>query len=282
MTFNQNKYGILTNWKRVWFLRRVETENRKTLECFLVELGDPNSISMLKAWVGMVLLADSDWFYSSPIVDRYPAALHYRDSDKAKKEKRTAINRAGNYHVELVNGEYPCRPIDFRLCHFETSYTRGWRNGCVVSGYLELEHHAFFSSNGRNLPVMFKVVDCSRTPAAVESLSQEARAYMALQALQGHVIPKLYGYYEVWGILKMLALQPVGEAIPDNEVINQQLRARMRASLQRIHDAGYVHGDIARRNFCRRGNNIFLVDLERCRPIEADAAANEMNEVDRF
>ena len=34
----------------------------------------------------------------------------------------------------------------------------------------------------------------------------------------------------------------------------------MRSALARIHAAGYVHGDIARRNL--RGDMVFLVDLE--------------------
>jgi hypothetical protein len=37
MTFNNNKFGILTNWQRVWFLRRAErpeTSQRKTLDYF--------------------------------------------------------------------------------------------------------------------------------------------------------------------------------------------------------------------------------------------------------
>jgi tRNA A-37 threonylcarbamoyl transferase component Bud32 len=56
----------------------------------------------------------------------------------------------------------------------------------------------------------------------------------------------------------------------------------MKAALQRIHDAGFMHGDVAPRNFCRtESGDIFLVDLERCRrsenPSELD---DEMNEVD--
>lgn len=43
------------------------------------------------------------------------------------------------------------------------------------------------------------------------------------------------------------------------------MRQKMKSAVSRIHTAGYVHGDIARRNFCERGNKIFLVDLEACR-----------------
>jgi hypothetical protein len=59
----------------------------------LIKLGDPNLISILKAWVGMVLLADSDQFHVSPIVDPYLVALHYSDSVKAGKEKKWPLTK---------------------------------------------------------------------------------------------------------------------------------------------------------------------------------------------
>ena len=84
------------------------------------------------------------------------------------------------------------------------------------------------------------------------------------------------------GILKLLALEPVGDAISEGMEISQSLRKKMKAALQRIYNAGFVHGDIARRNFCRTARgNVFSVDLERCRlsgnPSELVA---EMDEVD--
>ena len=98
------------------------------------------------------------------------------------------------------------------------------------------------------------------------------------------LIPTLYGFYEVWGILRLLALEPVGNAIPEDEQINRTLRMKMKVALQCVHNAGYVHGDIARRNFCRRANGVvFLVDLERCQRAENQSELDdEMNEVDRL
>jgi len=54
-------------------------------------------------------------------------------------------------------------------------------------------------------------------PDAASSLDYEAHAYAALQDLQGQVIPKLYSFYEVWGILQFLALEPVSKAIPEHQ-----------------------------------------------------------------
>jgi tRNA A-37 threonylcarbamoyl transferase component Bud32 len=102
-----------------------------------------------------------------------------------------------------------------------------------------------------------------------------------MRPLHGKVIPKLYGYYNVLGILYLLALEPVGVAISDDGSISATLRKKMKKALRKIHSAGYLHGDIARRNFCKRGKRVFLVDLERSRRTSSEAEkAAEMNLVD--
>jgi len=278
MTFNNNKFGILTNWKRALFLRRAETSDRKILEYYTLELDGPRQpISMLKAWVGMVLLAEDDWFYASPTKSPAPPGRNFGTSTAAWKERKRAVDVAQGYHMQPVDGEYRHLALDFRLCCFDLSSARYGTNGCVVKTRLLAP-----SIWKRDLQVVCKVVDGLRNPNAANSLADEARAYAALQNLQGKVIPTLYGFYEVWGILRLLALEPVGNAIPEDEQIDPRLRKKMKAALYRIHDAGFVHGDVARRNFCRtESGDIFLVDLERCQrsenPSELD---DEMNEID--
>ena len=97
MTFNNNKFCILPNWRRALFLRPGETLDSKTLEYYLVELDGPNStpISMLKAWVGVVLLAEDDWFYSSPIPSSAPSA-------RASQPKWK--NAVKEYNMQSANG----------------------------------------------------------------------------------------------------------------------------------------------------------------------------------
>ena len=91
MTFNNNKYGVLSNWTRAWFLRRVEKDGGgKTLECASVELdGSANSLSMLKALVGMVLLAEKDWLYAFSTLLSHPhlASLGTRGLHKMLKRR---------------------------------------------------------------------------------------------------------------------------------------------------------------------------------------------------
>jgi len=68
MTFNNTKYGVLTNWTRAWFLRRMDTVDRKTLEYAApIELdGSAQSPYMLKAPVEMYYLPKMTVFMYLP------------------------------------------------------------------------------------------------------------------------------------------------------------------------------------------------------------------------
>jgi hypothetical protein len=255
MTFNDNKYGILNNMQYAWFFQCVETADRKgrTLQYYGPIDFDVDSVhtpSMLKAYVGTILLAEtaSTWFHTSP--DRY-----FRSSDTAIRYRDIAIVRAQSYNSTPVAGSYPVLPLDPWLCHFSRSSVRhSPERGCTLRATLE--------RSGNNLKVFYKIVDLFRSYDAVCALDTEVRNYAALKNLQGVAIPRVHGYYDVWGLLKLLALQVVGTAIPEDAPIDAEMRIRMKSALSRIHSAGYVHGDIARRNFCQKGKRMFLVDLE--------------------
>lgn len=88
------------------------------------------------------------------------------------------------------------------------------------------------------------------------------------------------GYYDIWGLLRLLALEDVGTPIPEDGPIDTQTRAKMKSTLAHIHSAGYVHGDIARRNFCTKGNGVFLVDLETLAAGSPEEMEAELAEVD--
>ena len=70
----------------------------------------------------------------------------------------------------------------------------------------------------------------------------------------------------------------------EGEQINQTAGTNMKAALPRIHDLGYIHGDIACRNFGRKSSGeVFLVDLERCqRSVDPSELDDEMDQVDRL
>jgi hypothetical protein len=64
-----------------------------------------------------------------------------------------------------------------------------------------------------DLQVFCKIVDLFHSYNAVSALDTEVHNYAALQDLQGVVIPQVHRYYNIWGLLKLLALKVVGTAI---------------------------------------------------------------------
>lgn len=272
MSFNNTKYGVLTNWTRAWFLRRMDTGDRKTLEyAGPIELdSSAQSPSMLKALVGMVLLAENDRFYVSPTL--YPHRF-FGSTERGRKGQKRAIGISGNYNVLPENGTYPCLDLDFRLCDFRLSTAYHSGVTCTVcTNFLQ------GSLNKTPLGLMCKVVDILRQ--GNNMLEPEVRAYAALEHLQGDAIPRLYGYYNVWGILDLLALEPVGDAVREDETITPALREQMKSTLGRIHSAGYLHGDVARRKFCIKNSKMFMIDLEMSRPSNDESQCDEKRLVD--
>ncbi len=260
ITFNNNRYGVLSNWTQTWVVRRVETDDRKTLE-YAGPFSPAGTPSLLKVFVGMILLAEKDWFYPSPSLedDPPPPCQFFSVTKSPGREQKKAIENAGDYNAEpLLNGSYRLLPLDFHLCYFILSSARHSDAGCVVLAALRRE-----VLKKSALMVMCKCVDALQNPTSSAMLQTEARMYGTLRRLQGVVIPKVYGYYEVWGILHLLALEPVGEAITGQ--ITQSLRKKMKVALSCLHSAGYVHGDISSSNFCERGEKVYIVDLETCR-----------------
>jgi len=256
MTFNENKYGVLTNLQHAWFFQGIETGDRrgKTLKYYgPIDLDSTRGPSMLKAFVGVILLSHN---ISSPTPCQAPPGRHFISTLTPSRQRDAAITQAHSYRSAIVNGSYEALQLDLRLCHFDrTSVHHAPQRGFTVKA--TLARRALIGEG-----VFCKVVDIFQGEDSVEALDREVRNYATLQHLHGVVIPQVRGYYNVWGLLRLLALQDVGNAIPEHDQIDAQTRGKMRHALSLIHRAGYVHGDIARRNFCKKGNNVFLVDLE--------------------
>ena len=233
--------------------------------------GSANSPSMLKVLVGMVLLAEKDWLYAISTPSIASPSRFFGDSRTAQNAQKKAIKAAQNYSVAPKNGMYPCLDLDLHLCDFQLSTARYSGIGSVVDASFLQE-----SIDKPALPVMCKVVDVIRRDDLDDTLNSELCTYVALLDLQGKVIPRLYGYYNVWGTLDILVLEPVGHAVTEGQTITPALRELMKS----IHAAGYLHGDIARHNFYIKQHRVFMVDLDMSRlGNEADKQA-EMQLVD--
>jgi hypothetical protein len=276
MTFNDNKYGVLSNFRRAWFFRR-RVEGGGTLQyAGPVDLNDnATSPSILKAFVGIVLLAESNLFYASPTVDPGPPGRLFASTGvTALADRRKAVKKAGNYLAPTADGAYKCLDLDPRLCDFQRSTARHTARGFVV------ETNLLHVKPTQDFSVMCKAVDIFQNPAEIAALDAESHVYLALRHLQGRCIPKVYGYFNVWGILRLLALDNVGQALSDKP-ISPSLRRKMRAAIAHLHHEGFIHGDIERRNFCIQDGRVFIIDLESCqRTQDQTRMEDEMTAVD--
>lgn len=160
MTFNNNKFGILTNWKRALFLRCAEVAGRHTLDFYAIEFDGNQNISMLKVWVGMILLAEADWFYASLTLSSPPPNRTFGTTNTAQVHQRTAINNAQQYCMQPTNGNYQCCTLDFHLCLFDLSTARHGQNGCVVETRLVLPP-CMLGLNIHTCKAICKIVDAT-------------------------------------------------------------------------------------------------------------------------
>jgi len=64
-----------------------------------------------------------------------------------------------------------------------------------------------------DLDVFCKVVDLAQRGNSLDMLNKEVQNYATLAHLQGQVIPQVRGYYNIWGLLRLLALEDVGSEL---------------------------------------------------------------------
>jgi hypothetical protein len=92
-----------------------------------------------------------------------------------------------------------------------------WGQWMTCRGKWQWQHspslRATLERSSGNLKVFWKIVDLFHSYNTVSVLDMKVHNYAALRNLQGVVIPQVHGYYNVWGLLKLLALEVVGTAM---------------------------------------------------------------------
>jgi len=104
MTFNDNKYGVLSKVEYAWFFKRVE--RGRTMKYYGPIGVDPaSSPSMLKAFVGIILLAENAWFVSSPTVT--PANPLQVDTSVHLTQPPVNVKWPSGTHIIIVRKSWP-------------------------------------------------------------------------------------------------------------------------------------------------------------------------------
>ncbi|KAI0056863.1 hypothetical protein BV25DRAFT_1920607 [Artomyces pyxidatus] len=225
MVFNDITYGILCNWKRAVCFKRLDIDG-------------------VEAFVGIAILAQSTR-PQPPVPPLLPCKRIYLSN---------VTLLTTHLVVDRVRKTYPLVAIDARLCRFQNG---GDRSAAT---------HELHFRNGRS--VQCKVVDMVKSADLVADkddldleeqeldvhvpwLTHEVKMYAALEALQGVVIPMFCGFYSFWGVVHVLAAMSFGEKI---DVVTPTTAQGMIDALTKLHDAGYLLGDV-QPNACRRSRN---------------------------
>ncbi|KAF3218347.1 hypothetical protein TWF679_000874 [Orbilia oligospora] len=106
--------------------------------------------------------------------------------------------------------------------------------------------------------VVFKVYDLS-IPEVADVCAEELKAYAALTPIQGTIVPRIWVVGTLYGIYRVIAMDPCGEPVPEPPPpeFYEQAPVLFRA----IHHHGVVHNDIDLRNFLVSHGQYRVIDL---------------------
>ena len=234
MSYDYLRYGILSTYKSTYFLKRIKES--------ILLISEPKKISdpdYLKCWLFVCSESCKEGLYSSPTGDPFSTT---------GKEIAPIIN----------NDKYGLTPINALQIQLADIVERKYSGiskgalGIVISGSIR---------NQENLKL--KMVDTFNTPDALTSCLKEVDLYKKLQGLQGLIIPKFYGFFNLHGFL-VLALEDCGTPITKAEFA--QHKDTIDKAVRLIKDNGVVHGDLECRdgihpNILRQGNEIRIIDF---------------------
>ncbi|KAI3634555.1 hypothetical protein MIR68_007466 [Amoeboaphelidium protococcarum] len=240
MTLNRHRYGVLTTFNETVFFRKVEDpdqEGRSVLECSpVIKCSQRQPYTLVSAWMYLLSLIESsanDWMYASP-------------------HSSTVVSPALIRKARVIS--YKSVALD-AYCHWTNVIYRG-RYGAVALGNLADQQG-----------VIFKTVDLSKKPNALQKFNNEVEVYKALESLQGTVIPKFFAYGTLCGMLLVIVLENVGQSMTTEQY--SELKADVQEALDKIHSLGYRHGDVRLPNMTiDSSGRVRIIDFEMAEKVD--------------
>ncbi|KAI9092135.1 hypothetical protein DFS34DRAFT_633833 [Phlyctochytrium arcticum] len=227
MSFNSNRYGVLSTYDETYFFQRVCSQGGGHLKVagpFSHRSTQP--FTVLEAYITILFLSRDHWFYGSPYSSPYSSQPGSPSSSRAR-----LVRPADPYTVS---------DVDFEAIRFGKGCDRS-NVGVIVRG-------TYF---GR--AAVFKIVDETKHVEHIESLNKEVDVYQHLASQQGQTIPKLLGFIRLWGMLRMLVLEDYGQSVEDAikspSAAVEDLKHECLQALDALHSQGFAHGDARIANF---------------------------------
>lgn len=210
MSFNYLRYGILSNYDCTWFFHRIPHHPGGGIE--ISRCVSRNEL--IKTFSACLLMVNDDPFY--PTSKTSPNLL-----------KVSPITEESRYELTEIKAN------QFKFLRDQILGSA--RFGTVIRGQLA----------GSTKVFAFKTVDISKKNGLAAEMDAEVNIYRHLDHLQGTVIPKFHGYVDFNGLFRALVLEDCGDEISKEDL--EEYKAELRSHLEKIHEAGILHGDIETR-----------------------------------
>jgi len=295
MCLGKTGYGVLTTYQKSWFLRRSLVQTGRAKQMSVLDISKPfypdsSTPTLAQVYVYVIWLAlqpdgkleipENAKPYVEKIRTQQKKAIlkgketRARNKEEEDPEEDEEMNEEG--HEGAKDGILPLDEIDVTFKPMES--------------YGRLQHGVAHRMDVHGYDSVMKLVDAYKDPAGADLLRHEENTYMALKDLWGLALPSLVGSGRVSLGREMLAITYEGKSLDriDNVLTEKQLttlKEKARASLAKLHERGYLHGDIAARNIVYDSgrDTVRLIDLGLAAkaesPAEHEAELQQLDDV---
>lgn len=237
---NRLRYGILTTYENTYAVK-YDDDNATILISDPFKHTDTYPSVIMMIWY-LLLQA----FRSKAVKKQLPQAKEHVTPRKRQREGSTSSNSQPNYPHQSWPAPVRRQKVDL--------------HGIISKGESGSSKRVYWGKmNGVSI-----VVKC----AAINSLAwsylhHELRIFENLKHLQGDVIPRVLHRETASGKLYVV-FEDVGIPIQNHERQKSYIRKSAFTALHKIHENGYVHGDISPRNIIINNalKRVFFIDLE--------------------
>ena len=286
MCLGETTYGVLTTYQKTWFLRRslvqVKGEQKSVLEISEPFYPESTKPTLAQAYVYVVWLAlqPGGKLVTPESAKEYVDEIKTKQKKAIKKGKQTRANN--NRDKEEQEDEDEDEEDEDEEDEDEEGHEGA--DGAAKDGTLPLDEiHVTFKPTESYGPLqhgvahrmdvhgydaVMKLVDAYKDPAGADLLRHEEKTYMELKDLWSTVLPSLVGSGRVSLGREMLAITYEGQSLDRvGDVFTQEqlktLKRKARESLAKLHERGYLHGDVAARNivYDSKRDSVKLIDL---------------------
>ncbi|EPS40729.1 hypothetical protein H072_5413 [Dactylellina haptotyla CBS 200.50] len=267
MVVNNLAYGALTTYDSTYFFHLFEDGGKPRFEVSPeVKQEDNGYRSLVAAFVGVSARCWLDLRHSPGVPGKTQTLVSGAPKPVAANPKAQAVAPDQNLFkvpvtVSLDNGfdlfTESGPGLDRCFAEVAVTFER------FISRNLASTSHGSLIYGQHTKAVILKVYDLSSADIS-RVCEKEIEIHSALSLLQGTHIPKLWAIGTLWGLFKIIAMEPCGVPVPTPPSLEFYEQAPKLISA--VHSQGVVHGDFALRNFTvSEGNKYWLIDFNSSR-----------------